>query len=237
MKQPFLAAIIIGSPLFVASCGDDEPAAPPVESEVASAVVPPAGPVPAPEPVPEPEPAPSQTQLDKDLFNALVFKKADQALAAIQNGADPHAKNRDGLPVIFVAAGAGNSEAVKALIAAGADPNASIGTSFNQDGVGYSGTADGTVLGYAAAKGHGQVMYDLAKAGADLNGSGPNGTTPLMQAVEAGKFPIVKWLIDAGADPNIRNKTGGTALGVAQMIINPDPERQKIIDLLKSRTR
>ena len=193
-------------------------------------------PKPSENPSAEPsKPKVNVAKLNQELLSALTFNQPDKALKAIQAGADPKAKGRNGLPVIFIAAQEGDAAVVKALIAAGANPDATIGSSYNTDGVGFSGTADGTVLGYAAAKGHIQIMQDLAAAGADVNGSGPDGTTPLMQAVEAGNYESVKWLIDAGADPSAENKHGGTALGVVQMVINPDTQREKIIDLLKSK--
>ncbi len=203
----------------------------------------------APEPVSVPEPSSSTTQpappkssvnlakLNQDLLTALSFNQSEKAIEAIKAGASPKVKNRNGLPVIFIAAQAGAPSVVKALLAAGADPKAKIGTSFNNDGVGYSGTIDGTVLGYAAAKGNTQVMQYLVTAGADVDDSGPDGTTPLMQAAKAGKYEVVRWLIDAGANPNAKNKHGGTALGDVQMVVNPDADRKKIIDLLKSKSQ
>jgi ankyrin repeat protein len=44
------------------------------------------------------------------------------------------------------------------------------------------------------------------------NLKGPGGTTPLMQAVLYGDSESMRWLLENGADPNIRNEAGATAL-------------------------
>lgn len=183
-------------------------------------------------PTPEPNPKINVAKLNKDLARALMLNQTSQALAAIEAGADPNAINRYGLPVLFSAAQAGDAAIVKALITKGADPNTKIGTSYNTAGVGYTGTTDGTPLGYAAAKGKLQAMEALVTAGADVNGAGPEGRTPLIQAVDSGKFAVVEWLIAKGA-----NASDGKALREITMIINPDPERQKIIELLKKQNQ
>jgi len=41
---------------------------------------------------------------------------------------------------------------------------------------------------------------------------GPGGSTPLMFAVLYGDSAAVKWLLDGGADPNVKNEAGATAL-------------------------
>lgn len=236
--KPYYLISILALIVMLTSCGEEKTAAPHGAESDPSVSSPAVENSPSPQASqPAAKPVVNVGELNKDLLTAITFNQPDKALAAIEAGATPEATNRYGLPVIFMAAQMGDSNVVKALLDAGADANAKIGTSFNDDGVGYAGTSDGTVLGYAAAKGHAQVMQDLVKAGADVNGSGPAGTTPLMQAVDSGNFEIVKWLIDAGADPNAKNATGGTALGTAQMIINPYTERQQIIDLLKQQTR
>ena len=188
-------------------------------------------------PAPNPKPKVNIKKLNQDLQRALSFNQPNEALSAIEAGADPHAKNRYGLPLIFSIAQSGNGAMIKALVDKGVDPNSKIGTSFNTDGVGYSGTVDGTPLGYAAQKGNLDTMQALVAAGANVNGTGPEGTTPLMMAVDSGKFAVVEYLINQGADANAKNQHGGTALGKISMMLNPDPERQKIIELLKQRSQ
>jgi ankyrin repeat protein len=57
------------------------------------------------------------------------------------------------------------------------------------------------------------------------NLKGPGGTTPLMQAVLYGDVDSVRLLLEQGADPNIRNDAGATAL----MWAVDDPEKTRLL--------
>ncbi len=52
----------------------------------------------------------------------------------------------------------------------------------------------------------------LSGASKSVNGKGPGGATPLLYAALYGDAASVKLLLDAGADPNIRNDAGASAL-------------------------
>jgi hypothetical protein len=115
-----------------------------------------------------------------------------------------------------------------------------------------------TALGYAALKGHLEIIELLLGVGANPNATGEvttlqagvlgglesvrlliqsgadvdfvdrYGETALMSAAASGRLDIVKELLKTGADPKLRDKKGNTALRHAQR-----NQRMEIVDLLK----
>ena len=72
-----------------------------------------------------------------------------------------------------------------------------------------------TALHYAASGGHVSVIEYLLDNSAYIDAESPNGTTPLMMAAMYGSPESVKALIQAGADLNVKNSLGLTALDFA----------------------
>jgi ankyrin repeat protein len=70
-------------------------------------------------------------------------------------------------------------------------------------------------LHYAATHGHLPVMNLLLAHHAYIDAASPNGTTPLMMAAHYGTPQAVKLLLDAGADPLLKNQLGLTAIDFA----------------------
>ena len=68
------------------------------------------------------------------------------------------------------------------------------------------------VANLIASSRHAEALQAIRKAPPIVNGRGPDGATPLMYAALYGSPALVKQLLDAGADPNIRNNAGATAL-------------------------
>ena len=97
------------------------------------------------------------------------------------------------------AAESGDAGAVKALLAEGADVNAS--------------TANGaTALMRAASRGHAATVKGLLERGADVNARRQDGMTALALAAFFGHAGVVSALLDGGAELNARDRHGSTAL-------------------------
>ena len=72
-----------------------------------------------------------------------------------------------------------------------------------------------TPLHYAATKGHNALMDLLLEHHAYIDAASPNGSTPLMMASLYGTAAAVKLLLEAGADPLLKNEQGLTAIDFA----------------------
>ena len=78
-----------------------------------------------------------------------------------------------------------------------------------------------TPLHYACAKGHLDVAQFLIANGAIVDAMSAGNTTPLMMAVQSGNEQLVKLLLDKGADLQIRNNNGLSAIDIADIYDKP----------------
>jgi ankyrin repeat protein len=78
-----------------------------------------------------------------------------------------------------------------------------------------------TPLHYASAKGHLEIAQYLLTNGAIVDALSPGNTTPLMMAVQSGNEALVKLLLDKGADLQVRNSQGFTAIDIALIYEKP----------------
>jgi uncharacterized protein len=140
--------------------------------------------------------------------------------ALLNAGADANTSMPQGETVLMAAARAGNPGAVQALLARGADVNA------KEDGLGE------TALMWAAAENRAEAARLLIAHGAPVNGRSkeltyekdrfglegvltilPRGNwTPLMYAARQGAVDAARVLAEAGADLNLQDFEGTTAL-------------------------
>lgn len=144
------------------------------------------------------------------LFYAAAGGRKQAAAYLLQQGASPAAENNIRNTALHVAAKNGNQEMVKLLLSRGADAKAVNGrgqTALDLAIPQYTAHAGAALSGYYGA------AEALIKGGADIDSQcRDKGLTALHQAAAGGHLPIVKALLDKGADPDITSDDGETAL-------------------------
>ena len=115
-------------------------------------------------------------------------------------GGAPAVPRGRGETALHLAARRGRLAEIKALLAAGADPNA------------RNGAAKETPLHFAAKRGRASALKALLAAGADPKAPNRYGETPLHWAAGEGHGPLVAALLAAGADPKAPNRYRETPL-------------------------
>ncbi|XP_026983417.1 ankyrin repeat domain-containing protein 29 isoform X5 [Sagmatias obliquidens] len=110
----------------------------------------------------------------------------------LKHGANIHDQLYDGATALFLAAQGGYLDVIRLLLSSGAKVNQP-----RQDGT--------TALLKAANKGYNDVIKELLKFSPTL-GILKNGTSALHVAVLSGNIKTVALLLEAGADPALRNK-------------------------------
>jgi cytohesin len=137
---------------------------------------------------------------DDELLKAAENGNLIKVQTALENGANPNAKNNNnGSTPLHIAAYKGHVEIVKILLDRGADLNA-------KDNTGHA------PLHWAAIEGHVDVVRVLLDRGANPNAKNNTGHTPLHNAAYFGHVEIVKILLDRGADLNAKDNTGHAPL-------------------------
>jgi hypothetical protein len=86
-----------------------------------------------------------------------------------------------------------------------------------------------TAIGWAAHKGHAEIVKLLIDYGADVNMQQNKGITPLMLAVDQNHAEIATLLLNAGADPNAATTNRGQT---ALMSVLMTPGRSQLAKLL-----
>jgi ankyrin repeat protein len=79
-----------------------------------------------------------------------------------------------------------------------------------------------TPLHYAATGGHVKIVELLLDNHAYIDAASPNGSTPLMLASKYGTIDVVSKLLEAGADPLIKNSLQLTAIDFAMEVQRDD---------------
>ena len=140
-----------------------------------------------------------------DVFEAASADDLDQLTELIERDDGlVHAVSGDGFTALHFAAFFGRSEAVRLLLARGADPNAR-GT----------GWMTGTPLHAGASRRHVDVVQLLLEAGADPDARQLGGWTPLHSAAHNGDARLVELLLAAGADAAATSDDGTSVRDLA----------------------
>lgn len=139
---------------------------------------------------------------DGDTLLMLAAKSGKPEMIKTILSARPrvNARNVHGESALMQAAFRGHVDAVKQLLAYGAE--------VNQDGW--------TALIYAAAQNRLEVARLLIARGARVDAQSGSGVSALMMAAREGHLAMVLLLMEHGADLNLRNQDGLSALRLAQ---------------------
>ena len=141
---------------------------------------------------------------------AAAFEGDRRMLAALlEAGGDPDAQDRHGKGALIYAAGRAFPEIVELLLEAGADADKVWGQ-------------DLTALMWAAGHANDAPALDaidvarrLIEAGVAVDRQDDRGRTALMIASERGHMKMVEFLLEAGADLSLKDKTGLTAANLS----------------------
>ncbi|KAM4740039.1 cyclin-dependent kinase 4 inhibitor C [Anableps anableps] len=137
------------------------------------------------------------------LCNASARGELEQVLGLLQDGDAVNELNKYDRTPLQVAM-LGNTELVRALLEAGADPNVPDKILML------------TVTHDAAREGFVETVRALVEHGADVNLADEVGNLPLHLAAKEGHLEVVRLLLDLTEDPQKTNDLGHTALRLAR---------------------
>ena len=126
----------------------------------------------------------------------------------LSDGADPDDRNMHGWTALMIAVAQQHEKTVQILLENGADSN-------------LSNLLGRNALMFAARYGNVGSVRQLIQHGAQVNldeSSDPENRNALSAAAEQGHEEVVQLLLEAGADPTIRNRAGNSAKDYAQAV-------------------
>jgi ankyrin repeat protein len=141
-----------------------------------------------------------------DIFEASALGKVDRIREILRQ--DPSlasAYGPDGFMPVGLAAFFGHADAVKTLIAAGADVNATARNAFKVQPL------------HAAVAGKNlDIVRAVLAAGADANAQQQAGFRPIHEAGSSGRRELAELLMAHGADPALTNDAGQSSIDLAR---------------------
>ncbi|KAG0429330.1 hypothetical protein HPB47_023735 [Ixodes persulcatus] len=140
------------------------------------------------------------------LMHAAQHGQVSMVSLLIRHNANINATNVLGAGALTLAAGGGHHSTVRLLLEAGAD--IAVGR--------FHHTFDPMPLTAAATNGHASIILLLLQKGCPVNQAYPTtGTTALMLCAASGHLQAAQALIEHGADPDLKDMCGKTALDIA----------------------
>lgn len=185
-----------------------------------------------------------------DFFIAIKRDDAGAIVNLLERGFDPNTLNPVGEPGLFLAVKEPSVRVAEVLISW---PKTNVELRNKQDEsplmmaafkglVGLSqkliardadvNKTGWTPLHYAATHGHLEIITLLLENHAYIDAESPNSSTPLMMAAHYGTAEAVKLLLDAGADPLLKNQQGLSAIDFAQRA-----KRQDVAEMVATAIR
>lgn len=187
-------------------------------------------------------PAASEISQYAGLHKAAANGGIYEIAAALAKDQNPDPRDAYQRTPLHVAAYLGKHEAMRALVKAGADPDAleyqaydivtiasvagdvptlKVALEIGGKATNVTSPYEGTALIASAHLGHDEVVAELIKAGAPLDHVNNLGWTALIEAVILGDggprhVNVVKALVEAGADVTIADRSGVTPLDHAR---------------------
>ena len=168
----------------------------------------------------DPDTRNAKGQVGLTLALQLGSLKAFGALLASRS-VQVDARNPQDETPLMMAALKGHVDAVKVLLLRGGDVNKTGWTPLHYAA---AGTTDEQA----------RIVAMLLDQHAYIDAESPNGTTPLMMAAQYGTYDALQALLDAGADPAVKNQVGLTASDFA-MRVGRIPAAERITAVIRQR--
>ena len=152
------------------------------------------------------------------LVAAAMRDHVPSVKALLEAGANVEQPGLEGFRPLALAIAESKYEVAKALIEGGADVSVASG----EDGLtplmliaAQTGPAEGARFLPGSTR-PSDIAKILIERGADINAQSKSGITALMVAATHNSAPMIGFLMDAGADPTVKNNLGLTASDVAE---------------------
>jgi ankyrin repeat protein len=146
---------------------------------------------------------------EESLENCISERKVQAVSHFIDAGFSPNTQDKFGVPLLNLAARAGDRDIVKLLLNAGASVNF------------QAADRDTTALIDSTAGKYSDIMELLLEAGADVNLKSKDGQSALIIAVGLNDEVSVELLLKAGANPDEPDSLGASARKYAMLFNKP----------------